>query len=315
MKIQFLMLIALIALIISGCQTDGQAGQSQTATSLALSEAKPTQPEATPTATGIPTSTPYPTPQPIPVREDEGWELVWQDEFDGEEINRSNWNYEIGGWGWGNGEAQYYTDHPENARVENGLLVIEARMEKYEDKYYTSARLVTQDLQSFQYGRIEARIKVPPGAGFWPAFWMLGSDFQRNPDDPFDSNWPDAGEIDIMEYVGREPDLIMGTIHGPGYSGALGIGRWNRQDYPIADEFHTYAIEWNYDGISWFYDDELYFTADRDIVGDREWVFDHEFFIILNLAIGGQLAGPVGLDTKFPSNVYVDYIRVYQESP
>jgi beta-glucanase (GH16 family) len=249
------------------------------------------------------------------VAEDAGWKLVWQDEFDGDEINRSNWTYDLGGWGWGNGEAQYYTDRPENARVENGLLVIEARQEKYEGSYYTSARLLTQGLRSFQYGRIEARIKVPAGKGFWPAFWMLGSDFQRNPNDPIDSNWPDAGEIDIMEYVGREPDLVMGTVHGPGYSGAAGIGRWNRQDYPIADDFHTYAIEWNVDGISWFYDGENYFTLERGVVGDREWVFDKEFFIILNLAIGGQLAGPVGLDTKFPANVYVDYVRVYQEVP
>ena len=314
MKVFLLLFTGLGVLLVFGCQ-GGQPALISTATSVAPTETQTPEPAAVPTATGIPTSTPFPTPAPIPVAEEPGWELVWQDEFEGDSINSSNWNFDLGGWGWGNGEAQYYTDRPENARVENGLLVIEARQEKYEEKYYTSARLLTQGLQSFQYGRIEARIKVPSGAGFWPAFWMLGSDFQRNPDDPYDSNWPDVGEIDIMEYVGREPDLIMGTAHGPGYSGALGIGRWNRQDYAIADDFHTYAIEWDYEGIRWFYDGEQYFTLDREAVGDREWVFDKEFFILLNLALGGQLAGPIGLDTQFPANVYVDYVRVYQEIP
>ena len=144
---------------------------------------------------------------------------------------------------------------------------------------------------------------------------MLGSDFDRNPDNPIESNWPDVGEIDIMEHVGREPDLIMGTIHGPGYSGAGGLTKWNRQDYDIADDFHTYAIEWSEEGISWFYDGELYFTLTPESVGDREWVFDNEFFIMLNLALGGQLAGLIKLDLQFPLNLYVDYVRVYQQVP
>jgi len=236
---------------------------------------------------------------------------VWHDEFDGDAINLGNWTYDIGGWGWGNGEAQYYTDRPENARVENGLLVIEARFERFQDSYYTSARLKSQGLQEFQYGRIEARIKVPSGAGVWPAFWMLGSTFDRNPDNPIESNWPDAGEVDIMEYIGKEPDLIMGTVHGPGYSGALGLGRWNRQDFDIADDFHTYAIEWDADGIRWFFDGEMYGEKDPSIVGDR-WVFDQPFFFILNLALGGSFPGPIGLDVEFPVHMYVDYVRVYQ---
>lgn len=230
-------------------------------------------------------------------------------------LDPASWTYDIGGWGWGNGEAQYYTDRLENARVENGLLVIEARQEKFEDSYYTSARLMTQGRQSFQYGRIEARIKVPEGAGLWPAFWMLGNDFQRDPANPLSSNWPHVGEIDIMEHVGREPDLIMGTAHGPGYSGAGGLGRWNRQEYAIASDFHTYAIEWKEDEIIWLYDGEPYFTLTPEIVGNREWVFNKEFFLILNLAVGGQLAGTIGLDTQFPANLYVDYVRVYQRVP
>ncbi len=246
---------------------------------------------------------PAPTATPIP--ELPGWELVWHDEFDGKTINSANWTYDLGGGGWGNGEAQYYTNRSENARVENGLLIIEARQEKYEGSYYTSARLKTQGLQAFQYGRIEARLKVPAGAGLWPAFWMLGDNFST-------VGWPDCGEIDIMEYVGREPDLIMGTLHGPGYSGALGLGQWNRQSYPIADDFHTYAVEWKEGQVDWYYDGVKYFTVTRADVGDRQWVFDHPFFIILNLAIGGSLGGTIGLQTAFPAQYQVDYVRVYR---
>lgn len=235
----------------------------------------------------------------------EGWNLTWHDEFEGSKVDTANWTYDIGAGGWGNGEAQYYTSRPENAHLENGMLVIEARQEKYEDSYYTSARLKTQGLQSFQYGRIEARLQVPSGKGLWPAFWMLGSTFNG-------SNWPDCGEIDIMEYIGKEPDLIFGTLHGPGYSGALGISQWNRQTYNIADDFHAYAIEWEADEIRWYYDDTLYHTVTRADVGEREWVFDQPFFIILNLALGGQLPGPIGLDTAFPAQYLVDYVRVYQ---
>ncbi|MDX1614552.1 MAG: glycoside hydrolase family 16 protein [Candidatus Promineifilaceae bacterium] len=315
MKTKLLYLLIVTTLWLASCQTEEVAAPTSapTDTPPATATSAPTR-AATPTATAIPTSTPIATPVPIPANAEEGWELVWSDEFEGDSIDPDNWTYEIGGWGWGNGEAQYYTSRPENARVENGMLVIEARQEKYEDSYYTSARLITQDLREFQYGRIEARIKVPEGDGLWPAFWMLGSDFERNPDQPLDSNWPHVGEVDIMEHVGREPDLIMGTVHGPGYSGAGGLGRWNRQEYDIADEFHTYAIEWDETGITWFYDGEPYYTLTPDDLNDREWVFDKEFFLLLNLAIGGQFGGTIGLDTKFPTNLYVDYVRVYQRT-
>lgn len=241
------------------------------------------------------------TPIAIPA----GWKLVWQDEFDGKTINKANWTYDIGGGGWGNGEAEYYTNRAENARLENGNLVIEARQEKYEGSYYTSARLKTQGLQTFQYGRIEARLKVPVGAGTWPAFWMLGSNFNG-------SNWPDCGELDIMEHLGREPDLILGTMHGPGYSGATGLTKWYRQKTDIAEDFHIYAIEWEKDQVSWFFDGEKYSTYTREDVGIKQWPFDQPFFIILNLAVGGTLAGPIGLNTAFPVRLLVDYVRVYQ---
>lgn len=248
-------------------------------------------------------ATPTQTPIPVP----EGWNLVWHDEFDGETINTQNWTYDLGGGGWGNGEMQVYTDAPENARLKNGLLIIEARKETNESGgfKFTSARLKTQGLQAFQYGRVEARIKVPAGAGLWSAFWMLGSNFGT-------VGWPDCGEIDIMEYVGKDPTLILGTMHGPGYSGALGLTKWNRQTYNIADEFHTYAIEWEKDQISWFFDDVKYSTYTRSDVAPKTWVFDQPFFMILNLAVGGTLGGLVNPDTSFPAQLQVDYVRVYE---
>jgi beta-glucanase (GH16 family) len=275
-------LLLVIAVLAAGCQGLGQKKESTLA---------------------------IPTPIPTPIAAREGWKLVWNDEFDGDAINRSDWTFDLGGGGWGNGEAQVYTDRPENARLEEGLLVIEGRKEPNDQGgfQFTSARLKTQGLKTFQYGRIEARLKVPAGAGFWPAFWMLGSNIDQ-------VGWPDCGEIDIMEYVGREPNLIMGTLHGPGYSGALGLTSRSLQDYAIADDFHTYAIEWNEDQITWFYDDVEYHTLTRSDVGADRWVFDQPFFLILNLAIGGTLGGFISQDTVFPSSVYVDYVRVYQQT-
>jgi beta-glucanase (GH16 family) len=261
---------------------------------------------STAAAQGQTTPEPTPVPEPTPIEVPEGWELVWHDEFDGDTIDEENWTYDLGGHGWGNGESQHYTNRSENARIEDGMLVIEARQESYMGSYYTSARLKSEGLQEFQYGRIEARLKVPAGRGLWPAFWMLGSNFGT-------VGWPDCGEIDIMEYIGREPDLILGTIHGPGYSGALGLSHWNRQDYDIADDFHTYAVEWDEDQITWFYDGEEYGTYTRRNLGQREWVFDQPFFIILNLAVGGTLPGPIGLDTVFPAQYLIDYVRVFQQ--
>ena len=241
-------------------------------------------------------------------------ELVWSDEFDGDEIDRDNWTFDLGGWGWGNGEAQYYTDREKNARVRNGLLVIELHQEQYEDNYYTSARLLSQDLQEFQYGYIEARLKVPAGKGTWPAFWMLGTGFEHHASDPA-RRWPFVGEIDIMEYIGRQPDLIMGTVHGPGYAGAGGKSQWHRQEFLIADDWHTYAIEWDETGIRWFFDGGQFFELTPDDLGRREWVFDKPFFMLLNLALGGNFGGNIGLDIEFPLQYYVDYVRVYQSVP
>jgi len=233
-------------------------------------------------------------------------DLVWSDEFNGSGINTSNWRYDIGGWGWGNGESQYYTNRQENARVEDGALVIEAHREDYLGSSYTSARLLSQNLREFQYGRIEARVKVPAGTGTWPAFWMLGTGLGEP-----GRVWPDVGEIDILEYVGREPNVVIGALHGPGYSGGNAIDQWSYQSSAIADDWHVVAVEWNYSGITWFLDGVQFHSVSRnDPPG--EWVFDQPFFIILNLAIGGTLGGAIDPTLEFPLRYYVDYVRVYQ---
>ncbi len=312
---RWLLAAACVAMVAAACgSSDGDAGDAGSATTVPVTE----PPVATTAPTTVPpTNAPAPTttiatPEPIPIEPPEGMELVWSDEFDGDAIDPTNWTYDIGGWGWGNGEAQYYTDRPENARTQNGLLVVELRQEKFEDSYYTSARLLTRGLREFQYGRIEARLKVPKGAGTWPAFWMLGSTFEQDAPDPA-NQWPNIGEIDIMEYVGREPDLVIGTIHGPGYAGAGGRSKWNRQEFEIGDDFHTFAVDWDVDGIRWFFDDEMYFEIGPENLNGREWVFDQPFFIILNLALGGTLGGQIALDLEFPIQYYVDYVRVYQQ--
>jgi beta-glucanase (GH16 family) len=293
------------AVVAAACGTSDDPAADEPAPASTAGAAPTTSPTVP-----APTTT-IASPDPIAPAPPDGMELVWSDEFDGEAIDPSNWTYDIGGWGWGNGEAQYYTDRPENSRLQNGLLVIELREERFEDSYYTSARLKTQGLQQFQYGRIEARIKVPKGSGTWPAFWMLGSSFEQDAPDP-ENRWPNVGEIDIMEYVGREPDLVIGTLHGPGYAGAGGKSQWNRQEFEIGDEFHTFAVDWDAEGIRWFFDGEPYFEVGPDDLNGLEWVFDQPFFLILNLALGGTLGGNIDLDLEFPIQYYVDYVRVYQ---
>ncbi len=304
------------ALVLSACAGTATETEAATVTTAALPATTQTSalPETTTTPPPPPTTTTtIVVPEPMPIDPPEGYELVWSDEFDGDTIDLNNWTYDIGGWGWGNGEAQYYTDRPENARVENGLLVIEGREEQFEESYYTSARMLTQGLQEFQYGYIEARMKVPGGKGTWPAFWMLGSNFGREDlEDPSLAEWPTVGEIDIMEYTGKEPDLVLGTIHGPGYAGAGGLTTWNRLDFPVEDDFHTFAVDWDEEGIRWYFDGEQYAEKTPVSLSGREWVFDQPFFIILNVALGGTLGGFISPELEFPVYMYVDHVRVYQ---
>lgn len=232
------------------------------------------------------------------------WKLVWRDEFNGPEIDLTNWQLEVSYTGESNGEMEIYTARPENVYLENGHLVIAALEENYRGYRYTSARLTTRGLHSWTYGRMEARLKIPSGQGLWPAFWMLG-------DDILTAGWPDCGEIDIMENIGKAPDTVRGTVHGPGYFRDDGI--WADCTLPgqkISDDFHVFAVEWEPSRISWHVDDIHYSTlTPEDIPG--KWVFDHRFFIILNVAVGGYWPGYPDATTQFPQYMVVDYVRVY----
>lgn len=243
-----------------------------------------------------------PTPSP-PEWEREGWTLVWQDEFAGESLDPVNWTFDIGGHGWGNNELQAYTDRPENVRVEDGMLIIEARAEPFVRRNYTSGRIKTQGLHAWTYGRFEARMQLPYGNGMWPAFWMLGEDIETTP-------WPACGEIDIMEHIGRETNRIHGTVHGPGYSGSGGVGNYTTVPN-LAEEFHVYAVEWEPEEIRWYVNDVQYFRITPESVRGT-WVFDHPFFLLINLAVGGEWPGPPDDTTVFPQFLKVDYVRVYQ---
>jgi beta-glucanase (GH16 family) len=243
------------------------------------------------------------------------WHLAWDDEFNGGNgsvPDRSKWVIETGGNGWGNHELEFYTNHLQNLSVQDGNLVITARHEAYSDNGvlfgYTSARIKTQQKFEQAFGRFEARIQIPRGQGIWPAFWLLGDDGGK-------IDWPTCGEIDIMENIGKEPGIVHGTIHGPGYSGGKGIGSPfslpNGQAF--ADGFHLYAVEWEPTAIRFYVDDNLYATrTPADLPAGSKWVFDHPFFIILNVAVGGDWPGNPDYTTKFPQSMLVDYVRVYK---
>ncbi|GAA1764203.1 RICIN domain-containing protein [Nonomuraea bangladeshensis] len=241
--------------------------------------------------------------------------LVWSDEFDGaagSAVNAAKWRFDIGGGGWGNNEQQYYTDSTRNAALDgSGNLVITARRENpanYQCHYgtcqYTSARLLTSATFTRAYGRFEARMKLPRGQGIWPAFWMLGNDIGS-------VGWPNSGEIDIMENIGREPNTVHGTIHGPGYSGGGGIGAGYTIGGAFADAFHTFAVDWSPNLIVWYVDGVEYQRRTPADLGGNRWVFDHPFFMIMNVAVGGNWPGYPDATTTFPQTMTVDYVRVY----
>ncbi|MET0794763.1 MAG: family 16 glycosylhydrolase [Polyangiaceae bacterium] len=240
-----------------------------------------------------------------------GYSLVWSDEFNGPKgtaVDSSKWTFDVGGTGWGNDELEYYTNSTNNAALDgSGNLVIEAKKEAMSGKDYTSARIKTQGIKSFTYGRIEARMKIAQGQGMWPAFWMLGEDIGSNP-------WPACGEIDIMENIGKEPSVIHATIHGPGYSAGQGPTKQYMLSAPVAAEFHVFAIEWEMNAIRWYVDGTLYSTkTPSDIPSSATWVYAHPFFIVLNLAVGGGWPGNPDGTTTFPQQLQVDYVRVCQK--
>ena len=242
------------------------------------------------------------------------WVLTWSDEFNGPNgaaPEPTKWVVESGGNGWGNNELEYYTSRPENVRQENGNLVIEAVKESFTGpdgvrRNYTSARLKTEGKFTQLYGRFEARILIPSGPGAWPAFWMLGDDYPTR-------GWPGCGEIDIMESIGSESATVQGSLHGPGYSGATPLtSAYTLPRGRFSDEFHVFAVEWEPQVVRFFVDDSLYATkTPADLPAGARWVYDHPFFILLNLAVGGNLPGSPRDSTVFPQRMLVDYVRVY----
>ncbi len=244
------------------------------------------------------------------------WRLVWSDEFqqpEGTPPSSARWAFDTGGHGWGNSELQSYTTRRANSRVESGMLVIEARKEAYTGtdgirREYTSARLKTMGKAWWTYGRMEARIQIPSGQGLWPAFWMLGTDFPT-------VGWPACGEVDIMENIGREPGTTHAVLHGPGYSGGANVGSTYTLSggRRLADDFHVYAIEWERDRVRWFLDDREFFRATpASLPAGKPWVFNHDFFLILNVAVGGIFPGNPDGTAVFPQRMLVDYVRVYE---
>jgi beta-glucanase (GH16 family) len=249
-----------------------------------------------------------------------GRKLVFRDEFTGppgSALDTTKWRTEIGGNGWGNQELEYYTNSSDNAYLDGGgSLVIKAiKLDPpltlscwYGPCQYTSARLITKSNFDIKYGRVEARIRVPRGQGVWPAFWMLGNNIDA-------VGWPTCGEIDIMENIGREPSTVHGTIHGPGYSGANGIGGSFSlgNNAAFADAFHVFTVEWSANEIHWYIDGLEYKTVKpQDLPTGTQWVFDHPFYIILNFAVGGQWPGNPDNSTIFPQSMTVDYVRVFR---
>lgn len=240
------------------------------------------------------------------------WKLVWSDEFDGSTVDTNHWKFESGNHnGWGNHELEFYTGRPENAFVSDGLLHIAARKENTNGFFYTSARMKSAGLFFKQYGRFEFRARVPSGQGYWPALWLM-------PEHSGYGGWPACGEIDIMENKGSDPSFAQGTIH---YAGADGhhLQSTGFYHFPAGDgatNFHTYALEWTTNSIQWLVDGNNYETQTNWSTARAPYPapFDQPFYIIINLAVGGQYGGNPDDTTRFPGEMQVDYVRVYQES-
>jgi beta-glucanase (GH16 family) len=239
--------------------------------------------------------------------EREGWNLVWQDEFDAEVLDTTKWNYEVNGDGGGNNELQYYVQSPANNYLKDGKLVIKGMRQDYKGKLYTSTRVNTAHKGSWKYGRFDIRARLPIQQGIWPAIWMLPTDWVYG-------GWPLSGEIDIMEIVGHKPSASHGTLHyGPLWPNNKYIG----DEYRLAkgtfeDEYHVFSCEWEENEIRFYVDDSLFSTRTPADLAPHPWPFDQRFHIIINLAIGGNWPGPPDETTIFPKYLFVDYVRVYQ---
>lgn len=230
--------------------------------------------------------------------------LVWEENFSGKQLDEAAWNFELGNGcpnncGWGNNEKQLYTD--KNHELKDGYLII--KIEK-EATHYTSTRITTAGKKEFQYGRMEARAKIPTGKGIWPAYWMLGSNIGK-------VGWPKCGEIDILEYVGREPDMVYTSLHTQDSHGNTINSK--KTAFPNIEEgFHVYAIEWDKDKIEFFVDDQSVYTFAPELKNENTWPFDQPFFFLVNVAVGGNFGGHDVDDSIFPQEYLIDYIRVYQ---
>ncbi|GAA4050794.1 hypothetical protein GCM10022409_41930 [Hymenobacter glaciei] len=258
-----------------------------------------------------------PTPDPIPVAAETNseardyssyTEMVWNDEFAGNAIDPAKWGYDTGGGGWGNNELEYYTTSAENSYINNGNLVIEAKRQAQGGRDYTSARMLTKGKQNFKYGRIDVRAKLPQGQGIWPAIWLLGSDIDQN-------NWPKCGEIDIMELRGQEPNKMLTTMHFANTSGTRSMKGSPDQVLPsgnFSDSFHTFSVVRSKDQMRFFLDGNPYFTFTPSDVNGGSYPFNNPFFMILNVAVGGDFLGPPSTSTSFPQRMEVDYVRYLQ---
>lgn len=255
-------------------------------------------------------------PQTVPPSEQRlaKWELVWSDEFNYSGLpDPKKWGYDVGGHGWGNKELQYYTERrKENARVENGHLIIEARRDEWEGHEYTSARLVSKGKGDWTYGRFEVSAKLPSGRGTWPAIWMLPSHKEYG-------GWPDGGEIDIMEHVGFDPDVVHASVHTKSYHHSIGTQRTAKLNVPTARTgFNVYAVEWTPEEIRGFINKQHFFTFKNERLTNpsadyKRWPFDKPFHLLLNMAVGGTWGGAQGVDqTIWPQRMEVDYVRVYR---
>jgi len=235
-----------------------------------------------------------------------GYSLVWSDEFNGNSLDPSVWNFETGNNGWGNNELENYTSRANNATLQNGKLVIHALKENYGGSSYTSARLTTQGKKEFTYGRIDIRAILPQGKGIWPALWMLGSNINT-------AGWPACGETDIMELLGQEPTKVYGTLHyGTLADHGQRGGNFVLNTGKFSDQFHVFSLEWQQDQVKLFVDTTLYLTVNKTDVIPYTYPFNAPFFFIFNVAVGGDWPGSPDGTTYFPQWMIVDYVRVYQ---
>ena len=244
----------------------------------------------------------------------EGWALVWNDEFDGPALNLEKWSFEIGGHGWGNNELQYYSDDDSTAFIQDGKLVIRADLVPQGTgssdnlRYFSSARLRTSGKGDWRYGRIEVKAKLALGQGIWPAIWMLPTDWMYG-------GWPESGEIDIMEHVGYDPGRVHGSIHTGSYNHKINTQRGGSKLLDkISSKFYVYAIEWYEDRIDFLIDDAKYFSFQNDGKNDfNTWPFNQRFHLLINIAVGGDWPGSPDETTQFPTEMEVEYVRVYEK--